>query len=112
LAAASGPVGIAAGPDGNLWVTESKTSKIARVTTAGVVTEYALPSGSAPRGIVAGPDGNLWFTENGTGKIGRITTSGAITEYTATTLNSEGIVVGSDENIWFTAKGAVGKITP
>ena len=57
------PVDIAAGPDGNLWFTESP-AKIGRITTAGVVTEFPIPTAqSLPVGIAAGPDGNLWFTE-------------------------------------------------
>ena len=47
-----------------------------RITTAGVVTEFAIPTPSPkPYGITAGPDGALWFTEyNGT-KIGRLAAS-------------------------------------
>ena len=68
-------------PDGNLWFTEYGTSKIGKITTAGTITQYALPEKSGPKGITAGPDGNLWFTDNGTSKIGKITTTGTITEY-------------------------------
>jgi len=68
----SAPWGIAAGPDGNLWFTETNGNKIGRITTSGTITEFPLPTaGSGPSDIAAGPDGNLWFTE-GAGKIGRI----------------------------------------
>src|SRR5262249_24995658 len=57
------PIGITAGPDGNLWFTES-VGKIGRITPAGTITEFPIPTaGSAPYRITAGPDGNLWFTE-------------------------------------------------
>ena len=57
-------------------------NKIGRITTAGVVTEYPVPTaGSYPGSITAGPDGALWFTEGAGNKIGRITTAGVITEY-------------------------------
>ncbi len=47
---------IAAGPDGNLWFTENSGNKIGRVTTAGVFTEFAVPTAaSGPGAIVAGP---------------------------------------------------------
>ena len=37
---------------------------IGRITPAGTITEYGLPTFySSPGGIAAGPDGNLWFTE-------------------------------------------------
>src|SRR5438034_10579201 len=70
------PIGIAAGPDGNLWFTDDGLNKIGRITTAGAITEYLVPTAcSGPTGIAAGPDGNLWFTEADGKKIGRITTA-------------------------------------
>ncbi len=86
------------GPDGALWFTENNaaTVKVARITTAGVITEF--PTGIAPGlcpalittgpggtftefplptannfpgAIVMGPDGALWFTQSGTNSIGR-----------------------------------------
>src|ERR1039457_940406 len=69
----------AAGRDGALWFTEFNSNQIGRITTAGYVTEYPIPTaGSWPIGIVAGPDGALWFTEQLGDKIGRITTAGYI----------------------------------
>ena len=60
----SGPRGIAAGPDGNLWFTEVSSKKLGQIATSGTVTEFAIPTpNSFPNGIAAGPDGNLWFTE-------------------------------------------------
>ena len=54
-------------------------NKIGRITTAGAVTEYTVPTGGAnPTGITAGPDGALWFTESNANKIGRITTGGTL----------------------------------
>ena len=70
----SSPEGIAAGPDGNLWFTESGGNKIGRISTSGMITEFPVPTGkSSPWGIAVGPDGNLWFTETSGNKIGRIT---------------------------------------
>lgn len=67
-----GPLGIVAGPDGNLWFTEYACGKIGRITASGAVTEYTLPAGAAPRGLMVGPDGQLWFVEDGIGAIGKI----------------------------------------
>jgi virginiamycin B lyase len=69
----SGPVGIAAGPDGALWFAERATNKIGRITTTGTITEFPLPTPqSLPLRITAGPNNTLWFTEQ-IGQIGRIT---------------------------------------
>src|ERR1700710_2807272 len=57
--AGAGLGGIAAGPDGTLWIAETSVDRIARVTTAGVVTEVAagITPGGAPPRIAAGPGG-------------------------------------------------------
>jgi virginiamycin B lyase len=61
-----GPLGIAAGCDGNLWFTEGAgPGRIGRISPAGEFTEFSIPTpNSAPVGIAAGPDDNLWFTQN------------------------------------------------
>ncbi len=70
------------GPDGALWFTDTTTNSVGRITTAGSVTEYALPSsGANPLGIAAGLDNALWFSESTGGKIGRISAAPFINEY-------------------------------
>ncbi len=128
----SAPLGIAAGPDGNLWFTDpagvatTGETAIGRMTPSGTVTLFStgLQSNSVPLGIAAGPDGNLWFTDQGgfyagsTNKIGRITPSGVITEFSVPagvipgdnhTFNNppEGIAPGPDGNVWFAEQSGV-----
>ena len=69
-------LGIASGPDGNVWFTEHDlfgADSVWRSTPSLVLTEFPIPTSSVPRGIAPGPDGAMWFTE-GSNKIGRITT--------------------------------------
>ena len=118
----SAPLYIAKAPDGSFWYTQSSASRVARMTPAGEVTEYSLPSPkSSPFDIVAGADGNMWFTEIGDtpsdgGRIGRISPTGTITEFTLPTITCQprGIAAGPDGNIWFTeiATARIGRITP
>jgi streptogramin lyase len=115
--AGSATSGIAAGPDGNLWFTEFNGNTIGRITPAGEITRFPVPTGGGePDGIAAGPDGNLWFAEYGGDKIGRISLAGQITEYSVATADSDpsGIAIGPDGNLWFTEPGGdkVGRITP
>jgi uncharacterized protein (TIGR03437 family) len=110
------PLGITAGPDGNLWYTEDDLSNIGRITTTGTITGFRVPTAaSLPYGITAGPDGNLWFAEQDGNNIGRITTSGTITEFPVPTANSGpyGITAGPDGNLWFTEEfgNKIGRIT-
>jgi streptogramin lyase len=110
----SQPISIVTGPDGNLWFTEYNTSKIGRITPAGVITEFTTPTTySYPAGIAKGPDGNLWFAERQGNNIGKITPGGVIVEYPVPSGGPFGITAGPDGNTWFTDaySGNVGKIT-
>ena len=114
------PAGVAvtSGPDGNIWSVgtrynqqtgEVMSAYVERITPAGAVTTFDLPSrDAAPQSITRGRDGNLWFTEPGINKIARVTTGGKITEFTAPSAASEpgGITAGPDGNIWFTELGS------
>ncbi len=110
--------GLAMGPDGDLWTTETHLqgdthiSAILRVTPAGTVTAFnsGLQKGSTPVNITAGPENALWFIDEA-GYIGRISTDGAIHEFRVG-LNSvperilklpRAIVAGPDESLWFIA---------
>jgi hypothetical protein len=79
------PFGITAGPDGNVWFTESNRNRVGRITPAGIATEFAtdITANSGPLNITAGPDGNVWFTESNGNRIGRITPAGVVTEFAA-----------------------------
>lgn len=103
---------ITAGPDGALWFTNG--SSIGRITTAGAITEYSLPSSSGfAWQIVSGPDGALWFTDQGTNSIGSITTAGVVTEFAVPGSTPFGITTGSDGALWFTEElgNQIGRIT-
>ncbi|MGA7704927.1 MAG: hypothetical protein WB998_08540 [Solirubrobacteraceae bacterium] len=112
--------GLTAGPDGNIWFVERGTSgKVGKITTSGVVTEYAVPANSEESAIAAGPDGNIWFTRfdrtNNLGKIVKMSTSGSVLgEYTEgeNTIASS-IVPGKEGNLWFASFDGkrIGKIT-
>ena len=120
------PASIAAGPDGDLWFTNTGSGgSIGRVSPTGVVANFTgspSPSGS---GITTGPDGNLWFTDCGPSGgtpniIGRVTTAGVFSSYNDTGGTCpHGIAAGPDGNLWFTNTTdtfgnpwSIGRITP
>jgi streptogramin lyase len=113
------PAGITAGPDGNLWFTETSTStfrgdQIARITPDGQITEFATPTPyGQPTFITAGPDGNLWYSENAMNQIGRVTPDGQFSEFPLPTPGgSVGITAGPDGNVWFIHGNNIAQITP
>ncbi|HEV3217894.1 MAG TPA: hypothetical protein VGZ27_19365, partial [Vicinamibacterales bacterium] len=136
----SSPSGIAAGPDGNLWVidldtTLSSVGSIMRITPTGSITTFPLApffggqyQNLLPEAISAGPDGNVWFTAvtgpqipQASSYVGRITPTGSETVFKLPFPRILwGITSGPDGNLWFTESGrfgepdqdAIGQITP
>ena len=111
---------ITAGPDGNLYI--GTGASVAKVTTSGGFTEYAVPTASTypdvtEGGITMGPDGNIWFTERvsgeAEGKVAKMTTSGGLTEYAIPDASPGDITAGPDGNLWLIdgAANVVVKVT-
>ncbi|KRC66494.1 hypothetical protein ASE12_18000 [Aeromicrobium sp. Root236] len=114
---------IAAGPDGNLWITDAG-GRIGKMTPAGEITWFAtgIPDQSVPFSITSA-GGDLWFGMRSFDGIGRITTDGAVTLYKAEAPNFSypiadgqspetvayirsqmgawGIQGGADGSVWF-----------
>ena len=119
----SAPTGIVLGPDNNFWFAEFASSRIARITPTGTVTEFTLPAGRGPVNLAVGPDKNVWFTENSGDRIGRINPlagtaaaiQGSIVEFVVPGAGSapNDIVAGPDGAMWFTQSGSdqIGRIT-
>ena len=117
LSRADVPEAIAAGPDGNMWFTDSGAHPaIGRITPSGQITLFTtdLEAGAALGAIAMGPDGNMWFTQAGAHPaIGRVTSSGTITLFRSALSHApEGIAAGPEGNMWFTEhSGMIGRIT-
>lgn len=112
-----GPIGtpkpgvgaIAAGPDGNVWVT-TRTG-IGQLLPDGSVTLRPFSTDLRIQGVLtAGPDGNLWATDF-RGPIARIApASGESSLFAALpgwsgSSQIKGMVTGPDGNVWFTHHG-------
>jgi virginiamycin B lyase len=112
---ASSPSGLTAGPDGNLWLVQPATriDEIAKVTTAGVVTEYPITDDDgAPiplAAIASGPSngGELFFTEpfGDFAGLAEISTSGVVTQlYDELRDPIGGIATDSSGDVWVTQR--------
>lgn len=111
----SAPSHITVGADGNLWFTESNPEfneetftdigKVARITPAGDITEFAVCESCFPNEIVQGPGGVLYFTKNDA-PLGRITTDGQVLPDAGErfSFNGDGIARHGDD-IWINVSG-------
>jgi streptogramin lyase len=114
----SRPYTITAGPDGNVWFTESDGNRLGRITPGGVITEFIVPTDfSGPYGIAIGAEGDVWFTERFGNQIGRFSPkTHQFTEYMIPSPAAQPweIALGADGNLWFTEEDVnqIGRITP
>lgn len=111
--AGANQTGICAGPDGNIWFTDS-AFKVWKMTSSGVQTSITTLGNIAQ--ICLGSDGNLWTSTPTSGSgVSRITPLGVVTDFPNASITiSQPICSGPDGNIWvadsFTGHG-VWKIT-
>jgi YD repeat-containing protein len=117
LGGTAGPMGIATGPDGNLWTAQTTSDSISRVTTGGAVTTYSLPSPfSCAYGITAAPkaEESVWFTDPCKDLVGRFTTTGVATAHQLPQGSYPlGITAGPDGKLWYTMQNSakIGRMT-
>ena len=111
----SSPMGIALGPDGDLYVGDSDNHRIRRVTPAGVVTTYAGSTGgytdgaplsarfTLPRGVAIAPSGDVYVADYGNLRIRVISRSGGVAGAVSTLAGSGMAPVGSPDGIGIAA---------
>jgi virginiamycin B lyase len=99
------PFEITRGPDPTFWFSIQDNDGIGRITDAGEITRFAIPTHpSRPYDLTLGPDGAIWFEEGTGNKIGRITPQGRVTnEYPIPTLKSGAHAMTSSPRlgVWF-----------
>ena len=67
-----GPSGIAASPDGTVWVTQETKGNIANIDNNGLITEAKVVKGSGPAGLTVDGNGDPWYTMRSADKIGTL----------------------------------------
>ena len=117
--------GITAGPDGNVWFTDTNGDAVGRITPSGSITEFVEAGLFMPRGIATGADGNLWVASRTGAVVTRITPDGTSTNFPVPVFldNTFGVpltlsvTLGPDGNIWYSEVGysvisSIGNVTP
>ena len=110
------PLGIATGPEGDLWLADSAGAAIDRVTPEGVLKSFPLNATSAPFEITAGPDGKLWFTTSKGAIVTIAALGGSVSKYALSPPHKAlGITSGPEGDLWFAGgggKATIGRIVP
>lgn len=89
------PTGVAAAPDGSVYIADAESSVVRKVSPSGVITTVAGRPGfggysgdggpatsallSDPRGLAVGPDGSLYIADSWTHTVRRVSPAGIIT---------------------------------
>lgn len=67
------PSGVAAAPDGAIWIASTYADKLVRFDPdTGRAVEIKLPLRTHPMGIVVDRGGSVWFAASGSGIVGRL----------------------------------------
>jgi virginiamycin B lyase len=105
----SRPYGIAAAPDGSLWVALFARNRIARIDTSGAtpsVEEFTLPNTeSRPRRIAVDDSGRVWYTDYNRSMLGMLDPAAAeanrFDEFPMPAGGQPyGIAIGPDGRVW------------
>jgi len=110
----SGPVGIAVGEDGAVWVAEILADAVARIPRRGELTEFAFDPGAKPHAVAADPAGGVWVTLWGANQVAHVSDDGTIVSHDLPTPDSEphGLAVTPDGTLWIALEtGALAQLT-
>ena len=115
----AGAMGIAAGPDGDIWVTENRQEAVDRITPSTGADQVIL-LGSAitghPAEIVPGPGSTMWFSETATPQVGSISLDGQTVVAHALPPGdaANGLAFDSSNDLWYAdgTTSSVGEMGP
>lgn len=106
------PLGITTGADGNVWFVDRKVDSIGRLTLAGKLSEFAMPTkGLSPEFLTTSHAGSVWYGSYS--MFGSVGVDGTLTEYpSSTTFFPYSLTVDAKDNLWFADSEAIGRRTP
>ena len=113
------PLGIVAGPNGNMWFADPGANSVSQLTPGGTVFPNAYVGAQGPAQI-AFVGGSIWATEGGSAlptpasAVTRVTPGGTASRFPVAASNLQGIAGGADGNVYFVSQDAdaLFRVTP
>ena len=104
---------LAAGPDGTMWAATNVNRRIARITTAGVVSGSPFPAPPCDEGtevtdIARAADGAMWIADADCRRLVRVSVEGAASVVPLGELEPAQLEPDPAGGVWFLADGVVG----
>lgn len=95
--------GVAPGQNGAEWFTRPFRGTVARISSDGTVTDFALGGHASPESVVVDPSGNVWISIRGSDTsehLDRLTPNGELSEWASGGGDPIGLTIGPDGNLW------------
>jgi streptogramin lyase len=111
----SNPVGLAADPQGNIYVTNFSSQNVLRYTSGGTfIDQFIAPIGAGLATSTFGPDGNYYVRELGAARVRQYSPAGALLNLNfITSVNGSGsLVVGPDNRIYVLSNASIVRRDP
>src|SRR5262249_11558628 len=84
------PTDIAVDSEGNLYIAESASARIRKVTTDGVIKSVAIPQLQTIAGMALDNAGNLYFSERTANRVRKVSPDGKVTTVVGTGIPGSG----------------------
>jgi virginiamycin B lyase len=106
--------GLAVGPDGALWFTDSNNQVIRRLTTSGAATNFPVEEPMGPPDQLVLANGALWFSSLVNPTVSRLTPQGTQAAYPLALTQLGPFIAGPKGTLWFTDRSQpfVGFLAP